>query len=81
MESQSHTVRAANTGVTAVIDPHGELVDTLPQFRVGVLKARVRGYTGSTPYARVGNYLVVLLAMLALAAVFAASRRRAVVGA
>jgi apolipoprotein N-acyltransferase len=43
-----------------------------------VLKATVRGYTGATPYARLGNYLVVSLATLALAAVFAASRRRAV---
>ncbi len=76
-EAGRYLLRAANTGVTAVIDPRGALVDTLPQFRAGVLKATVRGYTGSTPYARFGNYLVVLLAMLALAAVFAASRRHA----
>jgi apolipoprotein N-acyltransferase len=75
-EAGRYLLRAANTGVTAVIDPRGALVDTLPQFRVGALSATVRGYTGSTLYARVGNYLVVLLAMLALAAVFAASRRQ-----
>jgi apolipoprotein N-acyltransferase len=70
-------LRAANTGVTAVIDPKGALVDTLPQFRVGVLKATVRGYEGATPYARVGNWLVVLLALGVLAAAHVATRARA----
>jgi apolipoprotein N-acyltransferase len=28
-----------------------------------VLKATVRGFDGATPYARVGNWLVVLLAL------------------
>ena len=74
-EAGRYLLRAANTGVTAVIDPQGGLVDTLPQFRVGVLKATVRGYTGSTPYARFGNYLVVILTLAALAATFVAARR------
>jgi apolipoprotein N-acyltransferase len=69
-----YMLRATNTGVTAVIDPHGGLVDTLPQFHAGLLKATVRGYTGSTPYARVGNYFVVLLALVALATVLATER-------
>ncbi len=75
-ESGRYLVRAANRGITAVIDPHGRLVETIEPFRPGLLRATVRGYTGSTPYARVGNYLVVVLALLALAPVFAASRRR-----
>ncbi len=75
-EAGRYLLRATNTGVTAVIDRRGVVVDSLPQFRAGVLEATVRGYTGSTPYARVGNYLVVVLALLALAAVFAAGRRR-----
>lgn len=75
-EAGRYLLRAANTGVTAVIDPKGGLVDTLPQFRVGVLKATVRGYEGSTPYARVGNWLVVLLAFGALAVVYVATRAR-----
>jgi apolipoprotein N-acyltransferase len=74
-EAGRYLLRAANTGVTAVIDPRGGLVDTLPQFRVGVLKATVRGYTGSTPYARFGNYLVVTAALLALLAASAPARR------
>jgi apolipoprotein N-acyltransferase len=66
-----YMLRATNTGVTAVIDSHGGVVQTLPQFHAGLLKETVRGYTGSTPYARVGNYLVVVLALVALVAVSA----------
>ena len=70
-------LRATNTGVTAVIDPNGRIVDKLPQFQVGLLKATVRGYTGATPYARVGNWLVVVLALVSLLAVRFVSLRRA----
>ena len=31
-----------------------------------MLKATVRGYTGATPYARVGNYPVIVAALLVL---------------
>ena len=75
-EAGRYLLRAANTGVTAVIDPHGEIVDSLPQFRTGVLEATVRGYTGSTPYARFGNYLAVLLCVAALITAYALASRR-----
>jgi apolipoprotein N-acyltransferase len=75
-EAGRYLLRATNTGVTAVIDPYGRVVDELPQFEVGVLKATVRGYTGATPYARVGNYLVVVLALVLLLAVLVTAKRR-----
>jgi apolipoprotein N-acyltransferase len=65
--------------VSAVIDPRGEVVSALPQFKAAVLEATVVGHTGSTPYARVGNYFVVTLLLVALLAVsvpqFLRSRR------
>jgi apolipoprotein N-acyltransferase len=70
-EAGRYLLRSTNTGVTAIIDPKGGLVDTLPQFRTGVLKGTVRGYTGATPYARVGNWLVVILALVMLAGAYA----------
>jgi apolipoprotein N-acyltransferase len=78
-EAGRYMLRATNTGVTGVIDPHGRVVATLPQFTAGVLKQTVRGYTGATPYARVGNYAVLSLALLALvgAALPRALKRRA----
>jgi apolipoprotein N-acyltransferase len=74
-EAGRYLLRSTNTGVSAVIDPRGALVATIPQFEPGVLKAPVRGYTGATPYARWGNYPIVTGALLALAIVLVAHRR------
>jgi apolipoprotein N-acyltransferase len=68
-EAGRYLLRATNTGVSAVVDPTGAVVDTLPSFEAGVLKATVRGHTGLTPYARWGDYPVVLGALLVLAGV------------
>ena len=76
-EAGRYLLRSTNTGITAVIDAHGRVVDELPQFQAGLLKATARSYTGATPYARVGNYLVVVLALVSLLAVLVASPRRA----
>jgi apolipoprotein N-acyltransferase len=76
-EAGRYLVRAANRGITAVIDPHGRIVDRIEPFHPGVLRATVRGYTGATPYARAGNYLIVLACVVALAAAFAVERRSA----
>jgi apolipoprotein N-acyltransferase len=74
LEAGRFLVRAANDGITAAIGPHGEIVTRLPQFREGVLRADVQPMTGLTPYARLGNYPVILGAGLLLA--LAVWRRR-----
>jgi apolipoprotein N-acyltransferase len=62
-EAGRYLLRATNTGVTAVVDDFGRVEQTLPQFKTSVMKATVRGFDGATPYARVGNWAVVLLAL------------------
>ncbi|MGI9304356.1 MAG: apolipoprotein N-acyltransferase [Gammaproteobacteria bacterium] len=68
LETERFLLRATNTGVSAVIGPSGALIDQLPQFEKGVLNATVDLRTGLTPFARWGNWGVVVLlsAMLAV---------------
>ena len=60
-------LRAANTGPSAVIDPHGQVIARAPPFQVYTLTASVQPMRGATPYVRCGNIPVVMLA-LAIAA-------------
>jgi apolipoprotein N-acyltransferase len=47
----------------------------LPLFTTGSLEHEVWGYGGATPYVRWGNYAVLLLCVLAIAANLMLSRR------
>ena len=59
-------VRAANTGITAVINEKGEVTDSLKQFETAVLIADVLPMTGETPFVRFGNSLFLLVMLLLL---------------
>jgi apolipoprotein N-acyltransferase len=48
-------VRAANTGISAVIDPLGRIVASLPLGAEGVLDASLPRRIGPPPYARIGD--------------------------
>jgi apolipoprotein N-acyltransferase len=48
-------VRAANTGISAVIDPLGRVVTSLPLGAEGVLDSSLPQRIGSPPYARTGD--------------------------
>ena len=58
---------AANTGITAVIDRDGSVLERLPQFVEGRLDASARGYSGTTPYARLHDWPAVIVSLALLA--------------
>jgi apolipoprotein N-acyltransferase len=67
LEAGRFEVRAANDGITAVIDPHGKIMAQAAQFKEAVLRAEVQPMSGLTPYARLGNFPVVTGPLLLLA--------------
>jgi len=78
LETGRAMLRATNTGMTAIIDPRGRVVARLPQFAEGILTGEVQGYSGATPYVKVGNYPIVLACLALIAAL--AFRRVRIVG-
>ncbi|MCO5132576.1 MAG: apolipoprotein N-acyltransferase [Xanthobacteraceae bacterium] len=66
-------VRAANTGVSAVIDPFGRIIASLGLGEEGVLDARLPAAIPPTFYARAGDVPAAILVAIAL---IVAARRR-----
>jgi apolipoprotein N-acyltransferase len=66
LETGRYLLRATNTGISALIAPKGELNSTAPPFEVATLTGYIQPMAGMTPYATVGNYAVVILALLLL---------------
>jgi apolipoprotein N-acyltransferase len=67
-------LRAANTGVSAVIDARGHIVDALPLNEAGHLDTRLPPPLPATLYARIGDAPVLLLALLWIGAVLMRDR-------
>jgi apolipoprotein N-acyltransferase len=58
-------VRAANTGISAVIDPLGRIVASLPLASEGVLDAPLPRSIGAPIYARLGDLPAAVLILIA----------------
>ena len=59
-------VRAANTGISAVVDPLGRVINQLPLGAEGILDSRLPAAAEPTLYVRVGNYVALLLLVVSL---------------
>ncbi len=69
--------RAANTGISAMIDPFGQLFATIALNREGVIDTRLPQALPPTLYARFGDWLfLVLLIAIGLLARPASTRQQ-----
>ena len=79
VENGTYLVRAANTGVSAIIAPSGEIVAATDIFTRTALVGSIRLRHGETPYARTGDLLAWGCAafLAAYVAALVAARQRA----
>ena len=69
-------IRAANTGISAVIDARGRIVEALPMGTQGTIDTLLPATLPPTPYARWGDLPALLIALLATLGGLAWGRRR-----
>lgn len=79
LETGRYMLRATNTGVTAIIDERGRVLDTIEIFTTAALHGQAQGFTGATPYVRMGNYpalgFSLLIVCFGLLSVFRSARK------
>jgi len=75
IEQGRYLARAANTGISGIVDPYGRVVQRSPIFEEIGLVGEARVLTGRTIYAQIGD--VVAYAAIALTVVGLIAVRRA----
>jgi len=69
-------VRVANTGISAIVDPYGRVLDELPLGAQGLIDGPLPlALADPTPYGRFGNTVVFVMIALVAAAGLAVGRR------
>ncbi|MBI3049586.1 MAG: apolipoprotein N-acyltransferase [Acidobacteria bacterium] len=69
IEQGRYLARAANTGISGIVDPYGRVVQRSAIFEQAGLVGEARVLTGRTMYARIGDlaaYLAIAVTMVAL---------------
>lgn len=66
LENGRYLLRSTNTGITALIDDKGQVIERLPQFEYGVLTAQAKVMTGNTPFNLWSSWPVLIFSWLTL---------------
>lgn len=75
LETGRPMLRATNTGATAMIDARGQVTARLPYLSAAALEATVRGYRGTTPYVRHGDWPALAAIVVGLVTALLMGRR------
>lgn len=74
LETGRYLLRATNTGITGIVDPKGQIIKQAPTFTTSVLKGEIKPMTGMTPYARIGDQIVLSVLVIMLLGLLAYDR-------
>ena len=64
MELGRYMARATNTGVTAIINHKGQIINQAPINIPFVLEGKIQGYIGETPYMKLGDSWKIIFTLL-----------------
>ncbi|MEP5625382.1 MAG: apolipoprotein N-acyltransferase, partial [Hyphomicrobiales bacterium] len=67
-------IRAANTGVSAIVDGYGQVVQKLPVFERGIIDGNLPQRIDRTVYSRIGDVIFLIISMFTV--IFSAIFRR-----
>lgn len=70
LETGRTVLRTTNTGATAMIDPHGNVLAHAPHFSQTTLNVMAQGYGGSTPYVSWGNWLFLAICFIGITFIY-----------
>jgi len=59
LETGRYMVRATTTGPSGIINEKGEVLATAPTYTRKIITHNVQPFSGTTPYARWGNWLII----------------------
>lgn len=66
LETGRYLLFCSNSGITAIINPKGNLQATAPEFEEYILTGTIQPMVGTTPFVLWGNYPVILLPLFGL---------------
>jgi apolipoprotein N-acyltransferase len=76
VENDRWLLRAATTGISALVDPTGRIVASLPMNEEGVVSGGFSSRSSITPYVRFGDWFAMVAIIASIAAVIARRRRK-----
>ncbi|MEB4591756.1 apolipoprotein N-acyltransferase [Candidatus Thiothrix sp. Deng01] len=76
LETGRFLLRATNNGVSAIINEKGKVLKTGPQYEATVISGYAVPLSGTTPYVRTGNWLIIPLMLILLGVPLLLARRK-----
>ncbi len=76
IETARMVLRSTNTGATAIIDPHGQVLQHAPHDTATILVGEAQSYAGQTPYVWWGNLAFLCLSGVWLGGLLVNNRRK-----
>lgn len=66
IETGRYVLSTTNNGMTAIIDPEGKMIESIPAYQSGILSSKIESYSGNTPWVKFGPNIYLLICIFSL---------------